>query len=72
MAEAKVAFWVMLEAKPGKEKDVENFLRSGLAIVQEEPATIRQFVAIVLGFRVLDLLCGQHCHPPNQLLDSKG
>jgi quinol monooxygenase YgiN len=40
MAEAKVALWVMLEAKPGKEKDVENFLRSGLAIVQEEPATI--------------------------------
>lgn len=30
----------MLEAKPGKEKDVENFLRSGLAIVQEEPATL--------------------------------
>lgn len=35
----KVALFVRLEAKPGKEAEVENFLRSGLAIVQEEPAT---------------------------------
>ncbi len=35
----KVALFVRLEAKPGKEADVENFLRSGLPIVQEEPAT---------------------------------
>lgn len=34
-----VALLVKLEAKPGKEKDVEEFLRSGLPIVQEEPAT---------------------------------
>ena len=36
---AKVALWVMLEAKPGKENEVEQFLRSGLEIVQGEPAT---------------------------------
>jgi quinol monooxygenase YgiN len=38
-----VALAVKLEAKPGKEKDVENFLRSGLAIVQDEPATAAWF-----------------------------
>ena len=35
----KVGLWVRLEAKPGKESDVENFLRSGLALVNQEPAT---------------------------------
>jgi quinol monooxygenase YgiN len=44
----KVALYVKLEAKPGKEQDVENFLKSGLAIVQEEPATIAWF-AIKMG-----------------------
>jgi quinol monooxygenase YgiN len=43
-----VALFVELEAKPGKEKDVENFLRGGLAIVQEEPATTAWF-AIRMG-----------------------
>ena len=41
MADVHVALWVRLEAKPGKEKAVADFLRSGLAIVQEEPATTR-------------------------------
>ena len=36
---AKVALWVRLDAKPGKEAAVEEFLRGGLAIVQQEPAT---------------------------------
>lgn len=35
----KVALFVRLEAKTGKEADVEKFLRGGLEIVQEEPAT---------------------------------
>ena len=35
----KVALLVRLEANPGKEAEVERFLRSGLAIVEEEPAT---------------------------------
>lgn len=34
-----VGLYVKLEAKRGKEKDVEDFLRGGLAIVQQEPAT---------------------------------
>ncbi len=36
----KFALLVILEAKPGKEEAVENFLRSGLAIVEEEPDTM--------------------------------
>ena len=44
----KVALFVRLEAKPGKEKDVESFLLGGLPIVEEEPATTAWF-AIRLG-----------------------
>ena|ERR1700726_1780702 len=43
-----VALFVRLEAKPGKEADVERFLRAGLPIVQEEPATTVWF-ALRLG-----------------------
>lgn len=43
-----VALLVRLEAKPGKEADVESFLRGGLAIVQEEPATTTWY-ALRLG-----------------------
>jgi quinol monooxygenase YgiN len=44
----KVALLVRLEAKPGKEEDVANFLRDGLALVEQEPATTAWF-AIQLG-----------------------
>jgi len=44
----KVALLVRLEAKPGKEKEVENFLKGGLGIVQNEPATNTWF-AIRIG-----------------------
>jgi len=44
----KVALFVRLEAKPGKEKDVEKFLLGGLPLVQEEPATTAWF-AIRMG-----------------------
>jgi quinol monooxygenase YgiN len=39
----KVALYVRLEAKPGKEKDVEMFLKGGLPIVQEERDTVAWF-----------------------------
>ena len=48
MAQVALGLLVRLEAKPGKEEEVENFLRGGLAIVEEEPATIAWF-AIRLG-----------------------
>jgi len=44
----KVALWVRLEAKPGKEAKVDSFLRGGLSVVQEEPATTAWF-ALRLG-----------------------
>ena len=44
----KVGLFVRLEAKPGKEKEVETFLKSGLALVNEEPATTAWF-AIQMG-----------------------
>src|ERR1041384_6226334 len=43
-----VALFVRLEAKPGKEAEVESFLKSGLSIVQEEPDTTAWF-AIRMG-----------------------
>ncbi len=44
----KVGLLVRLEAKPGKEAEVEEFLKSGLAIVAEEPETTVWF-AIRMG-----------------------
>lgn len=44
----KLALAVKLEAKPGKEKEVAEFLRGGLTIVQDEPATTAWF-AIQMG-----------------------
>lgn len=44
----KVALLVRLDAKPGKEKEVEDFLRGGLPIVEQEPATTTWF-AIRMG-----------------------
>jgi quinol monooxygenase YgiN len=43
-----LALFVRLEAKPGMEAEVEGFLRGGLSVVQEEPATTAWF-AIRLG-----------------------
>ena len=44
----KVGLFVRLEAKPGKEAEVESFLRGGLAVVQDEPATLAWY-ALRLG-----------------------
>ena len=43
-----LALLVRIEAKPGKEAEVESFLKGGLAIVEGEPATIAWF-AIRMG-----------------------
>ena len=37
------ALFVRLEAKPGREAEVESFLRGGLPLVDEEPATVAWF-----------------------------
>jgi quinol monooxygenase YgiN len=44
----KVALYVKLEAKAGKEAEVAQFLKDGLAIVEQEPATVAWF-AIQMG-----------------------
>ena len=43
-----LALYVQLEAKAGKEAEVENFLRGGLPVVENEPATISWY-ALRLG-----------------------
>jgi quinol monooxygenase YgiN len=40
---SKVALYVPLEAKPGKEKEVAEFLKSALPLVDAEPGTITWF-----------------------------
>ena len=44
----KTALFVRLEAKPGKEQEVADFLKSGLPLALQEPATVSWF-AIRLG-----------------------
>ena len=39
----KFALYVPLEAKPGKEKEVADFLRSAVPLVNAEPGTISWF-----------------------------
>jgi quinol monooxygenase YgiN len=68
----KLALFVRLEAKPGKEADVESFLRGGLPIVQDEPATIAWF-GIQLGpttFGIFDAFpdeAGRQAHLSGQV-----
>lgn len=68
----KAALLVRLEAKPGKEADVEQFLRSGLSIVEGEPATIDWF-AIKIGpstFGIFDTFpdeAGRQAHLSGQV-----
>lgn len=63
----KVALLVRLEAKPGREADVEDFLRGGLPLVQAEPATTAWF-GIRLGpstFGIFDVFpdeAGRNLH----------
>jgi len=44
----KIALLVRLEARPGKEKEVSEFIQSALALAQAEPMTIRWY-ALQLG-----------------------
>ena len=62
-----VGLWVRLQAKPGKESEVESFLKSGQAIVEEEPDTTAWF-AIRMGpatFGIFDVFpddAGRQAH----------
>lgn len=56
-----VALFVRLQAQPGKEQELESFLKAGLPIVIEEPATTAWF-AIRLGpstFAIFDAFANE-------------
>jgi quinol monooxygenase YgiN len=63
----KPALFVRLEAKPGQEVNVAEFLNSGLALVEAEPATTAWF-AIKFGpstFGIFDMFpdeAGREAH----------
>ena len=64
---AKYAIWVMLKAKPGKEEDVEAFLKQGAAMSLEEPKTVSWYgVKIAPGmygvFDTFDDEAGRDAH----------
>jgi quinol monooxygenase YgiN len=44
----KLAIWAQLEAKPGKEQEVEKFLKSAQPLAEKEPGTITWY-AVKLG-----------------------
>ena len=64
---SKFALYVPLEAKPGKEKEVADFLRSAVSVVNAETGTITWF-AIQMGpssfaiFDTFDDEAGRNAH----------
>ena len=67
-----VGLFVRLEVKPGKEKDMESFLRDGLSLVTQEPATTAWF-AMRMGpttFGIFDVFpneAGRQAHLSGQV-----
>ena len=69
---ARIALYVHLEAKPGKEAEVAGFLQAGLRLVEAEPATTTWF-ALQLGpstFGIFDTFpddAGRQAHLEGQV-----
>jgi quinol monooxygenase YgiN len=67
-----LALYVKMKAKPGKEKEVESFLKSAQSLVDQEPGTIAWF-AIKLGqgeysiFDVFENDAGREAHLNGQV-----
>ncbi|MGA9389966.1 MAG: antibiotic biosynthesis monooxygenase [Candidatus Sulfotelmatobacter sp.] len=67
MADLRLGLLARVEAKPGKEAEVESFLRSALSIVEQEPETLEWF-ALKLGpstFGIFDVFkdeAGRQAH----------
>lgn len=62
-----VGLLVRMEAKAGREQEVETFLKEALAIVDEEPATVTWFAARLgpSSFGIIDAFPdeeGRHAH----------
>jgi quinol monooxygenase YgiN len=72
MAEVKVGLLVRIEALPGREAEVQQFLEGGLQIVQQEPGTVTWY-AIRLGpttFGIFDTFAddaGRQAHLSGQV-----
>ena len=70
-----VGLLVTLEAKPGREADVQRFLEGGLALVNEEPETTAWF-AIRMGpatygiFDVFPSDAGRQAHLQGRVADA--
>jgi quinol monooxygenase YgiN len=69
---AKKAIWVMLKAKPGKEADVEAFLKQGAAMSHDEPLTVTWYgVKIAPGmygvFDTFDDEAGRDAHMSGEI-----
>jgi len=68
----KLALFVRLEARPGKEEDVRRFLLGALPLVEQEPATAAWF-GLRLGpstFGIFDAFpdeAGRHAHLAGQV-----
>lgn len=81
MADVNVGLLVRIEALPGREAEVEQFLQGGLALVEEEPDTVTWY-AIRLGpttFGIFDTFpddSGRQAHLSGQvaaaLMDNVG
>ena len=67
MSKVTVGLWVPLQAKPGREAEVEAFLKSGQALVEDEPGTTAWF-AVQMGpgqFGIFDVFAddeGRQAH----------
>jgi quinol monooxygenase YgiN len=71
----KLGLYVRLEAKPGKEKDVEAFLQQGGSMVLEEPQT-KAWFAIRMGpstFGIFDVFedeAGRQAHLTGKIAEA--
>ena len=57
----KVAIWAVVESKPGKENEVEAFLKSALPLAEREPETTSWY-AVKIGpskFGIFDTFPGE-------------
>ena len=63
----KLAIWAYLEAKPGKEKEVEEFLKSALPLAERESGTVAWYAVKIdpSQFGILDTFAdeaGRNAH----------
>lgn len=57
-----LAIWIEMEAKPGKEQEVANFLKSAQSLAEREPGTITWYAMRLGGpkFGIFDTFADEH------------